>query len=554
MKKVLSFIFSCILGIGLISCDSINVNQKVAIYGISANDNYVDKENFDNYFMNNVNEYPSYSELKSNAPDLLDNVKEIDSDLKNGSKLLRFSYNSNGFLDGMAFLYDDETYYSLGGAWGGYGVTQFAHYKNKSEDLLYYIYSCGSGIHRTSIGVFNFKTKEKGIISLNLKTNLDYAFTIGNMNSINLNYANIHWKEHDGYSYYIEEGDILYKNIEKTPILLYNENSLENKQKEGVFFRDESYNTPIDMQNNRYQLEVNNTYYFDLYILDEEFKEGINEEVNFNYEIDIAEVYFSYENDYSNFICFQFFPKTISQNNIVEVNFKTKKYTFAFDIIDYDFDKHGCITPSSVDDLSKYQEYYEMIHSIKYYDFIDPYPGLSSYGGSTYWKQYEWVYDFSNDEGSYSYNTDYLKYLTDSVYYPEKVDMVNENPIASRSVRMVFNDPTQVREGSSKTKMESFSIDYGVIDPGCTNPTNPLKSYSFTAVPKQSDSDSSMTLKLNHSYNYSTYYQLSKAYPEKYLRYDYNNIELYIILVNNHILTYFEDDVYSYHINFYYSK
>ena len=63
-----------------------------------------------------------------------------------------------------------------------------------------------------------------------------------------------------------------------------------------------------------------------------------------------------------------------------------------------------------------------------------------------------------------------------------------------------------------------------------------------------------MTLKLNHSYNYSTYYQLSKAYQEKYLRYDYNNIELYIILVNNHILTYFEDDVYSYHINFYYSK
>lgn len=554
MKKLLPFIFSCALGINLISCDSINV-KKISIYGITANDSYVDKERFDNYFMSNTNLYPSYSVLKSNAPDLLNNVTEINSDLENEGKILRFSAEPrSGFLNGMTFLYYDDFYYALGGSFGGYGVTQFAHYKNKTEDLLYYIYSCGSGIHRTQIGVFNFNTKENGFVDLDLELQLDYAFTYGDMNSINLNYANINWKSNDGYSYYINEKDLLYKNVEKAPILLYNEDSIDNKQKEGVFFRDETYNTPIDIQNERYKLEIYNSYYFELYILDEEFKKGINKEVNFNYNMENAEVYFNNEDDYFNYICFQLFPKRISQNNIVEVSFKTKKYNFAFDVIDYDFDKHGCITPSSIDDLSKYQEYYEMIHSIKYYDFINPYPGLSSYSGSTYWNQYEWVYDFSNDNDIYSYDTNYLKYLTDSIYYPEIVDMVNENPIANRSMRMVFNDPSCVKEGAHKTKMESFSISYGVIDPCCTNPTNPLKYFSFTAVPKQSDSDSSMTLKLNRNYTYSTYYQLSKTYPEKYLRYNFNNLELYIILVNDQILTYFEDDIYSYHINFYYSK
>ena len=45
---------------------------------------------------------------------------------------------------------------------------------------------------------------------------------------------------------------------------------------------------------------------------------------------------------------------------------------------------------------------------------------------------------FVSDDNEYS--LDYLKYVTDSIYYPSKLDLVSENEVANRDVSMYFYD------------------------------------------------------------------------------------------------------------------
>lgn len=221
MKKVFVILSSLIVAFGFSSCTNEKGKTKLVIRDIEITDKVVDKEALDNYFLSNKDLYPSYSELKSNCPELLDNAKVLKSDLSKDSQLIKFSFNENGFLDGATFLLIDNYYYQLGISFGGYGLTQFAHYQNENSNLLYFISSGGSGIHRSYVGAFDLNSKSIGEVNLNLglsQSGKDFAFVMGENNSFNLNYASIAWKDDKGYTYFIQEQELFYSGVEKASV------------------------------------------------------------------------------------------------------------------------------------------------------------------------------------------------------------------------------------------------------------------------------------------------------------------------------------------------
>ena len=183
------------LALSFLSSCGFKTRQNITIlHGIEYSDRAVDKEAFDDYFSDN-DDYPSYSALKENVSDLLDNVKslKVDDAFEESLHLMRFSAGPNGLLQGETFLSHHDTFFRLGGAWGGYGVTQFVIQTGDDGDWLYYLYSYGSGIHQTDIGVFNLITdKFYQIEGLDLEINKDYAFVLDESdNSIDIYEASI---------------------------------------------------------------------------------------------------------------------------------------------------------------------------------------------------------------------------------------------------------------------------------------------------------------------------------------------------------------------------
>lgn len=189
-------------------------------YLIEYADGEIDKESLDAFFLSKEENYPSYSTLKANTPTLLDNVKMLKSSESfiHNLELFRFSSNGNGFLDGETFIHDNNNYYQLGGAFGGYGLTEFVRRQGNGGHWLYFIYSFGSGIHRTQIGIFDLL--HNGLYSINnlvLEPGKNFTFMLDESdNSIDLYEAAIvPIHNDDGYdTYSITNGELAFENID----------------------------------------------------------------------------------------------------------------------------------------------------------------------------------------------------------------------------------------------------------------------------------------------------------------------------------------------------
>jgi len=102
----------------------------------------------------------NYAEIKDCNPDFLSNLKIVTpSFLRDKCSIYRFGYDT-GAGEGETFLLYDGVIYRIGIAFGGYGVTEFAYVNHNGIDILYFIYSWGSGVHRSHIGAFDFSTKQ----------------------------------------------------------------------------------------------------------------------------------------------------------------------------------------------------------------------------------------------------------------------------------------------------------------------------------------------------------------------------------------------------------
>ncbi len=203
--------------IGSVCISSCNNRKIIKRYNIEYINELVNVESLDAYFLDNEDLYPSYQELKKNQTSLLSNVKEVKTDI-DSLKMFRFSNTNNGFLDSETFIYKDNNYYNIGLAFGGYGVSEFANIKDNKSDILYFIYSFGSGIHRTCINAFDLNENEMyQIVNLNLNINCDYTFVIDEKdNSLDLYNATINNKSDGKYdNFSISKGNLFIENIDK---------------------------------------------------------------------------------------------------------------------------------------------------------------------------------------------------------------------------------------------------------------------------------------------------------------------------------------------------
>ncbi len=170
-------------------------------YQIEYNNESINKVNLDNYFLTHEEEYPSYKALKENVPNILDRTRTINisEGFTNKMQAIRFSNSENGFLGGETFLLHNGQYFHLGGAWGGHGVTEFIRRQGDRGYWLYFLYSNGSGIHRTNIGVYSMSKSELYTISsLELEINKDYTFKISENNTIDIYEATIEFYYDEG--------------------------------------------------------------------------------------------------------------------------------------------------------------------------------------------------------------------------------------------------------------------------------------------------------------------------------------------------------------------
>ena len=122
----------------------------------------------------------------------------------------------------QTFLEYNGNIYPIGFSFGGYGVTQFAYYNTPEKTLLYYIFSYGSGIHRTNVWAFDLvECKEMNVdCELNGKDSMmiDAEFVMNRKETgeleLSIVQAKFHWSNHY-FNYTSEQGDLIIKDILK---------------------------------------------------------------------------------------------------------------------------------------------------------------------------------------------------------------------------------------------------------------------------------------------------------------------------------------------------
>ena len=122
----------------------------------------------------------------------------------------------------QTFLEYNGNIYPIGFSFGGYGVTQFAYYNSPEKTLLYYIFSYGSGIHRTNVWAFDLtECKQMNIdCELNGKDSMmiDAEFVMNRKETgeleLSIVQAKFHWSNHY-FNYTSEQGDVIIKDILK---------------------------------------------------------------------------------------------------------------------------------------------------------------------------------------------------------------------------------------------------------------------------------------------------------------------------------------------------
>ncbi len=168
-------------------------------------------------YLTNLEGYDTYETLKKNLPDLFTKLMNVTPDaIKDKCSVYKFGSGCAG-LEGACFLVYDSQVYGIGGSSGGFGVTELAYMSDGEKELLYYIYSWGSGIHRSHLGVFNFKTKEiLDCGGIEEEWLYDVAFKLSDDGmTLGLCEADIGWADYETWQVEIEKGKRLFSDVEK---------------------------------------------------------------------------------------------------------------------------------------------------------------------------------------------------------------------------------------------------------------------------------------------------------------------------------------------------
>lgn len=287
--------------------------------------------------------------------------------------------------------------------------------------------------------------------------------------------------------------------------------------------------------------EVAKSYYLDVRLFgDVDVTDETYKDIKIEYNEKTTIVSYGYIKPRANTVRFYIYLFDVGNDNVLKITYGGKTVEVKYNVRDYDFESANWITPTSIDDLNSFPEFKEMLLSIKYHEFKAPYIGLNIHIYNEYRDEGDWNYDLKDKN-----DTSYLPYLLDSVYYPSTFDLVEGN-VGQSSVYFSYTGKYRVLEGSDASEMNTFSVSFGVVDPCCTKPQNPLRSLTFYAK--------------NHKLNK---YQLSgeiseypvsatillQKYPERFFEYDLDGLKIYIAVIGNTgVRAYFSDQTYFYYL------
>lgn len=194
----------------------VSANKYYAILSTEKVNNRVFPELINDYLIFN---HKNYSVICRNVPNILGFLINITpKPLNKICSIYKFPLTTHTGLDGTTFLVYNGCVYELGISLGGFGVTEFAYKETESENILYYIYSWGSGIHRSHIGSFNFKTKEH-TVSEPIYDDISFYIPDGS-DTLGICYAKIKWNNYSDSSVIIDKSTPLYENIDN--VTFYN--------------------------------------------------------------------------------------------------------------------------------------------------------------------------------------------------------------------------------------------------------------------------------------------------------------------------------------------
>lgn len=158
-----------------------------------------------------------YSAVKATNPNLLSSLFNITpSCLKGVCDLYRFEWSPNiGALEGQTYLIYQAKAYLLGEAFGGHDVTHYAYVRNQEKSLLYFIYSFGSGIHRSLINVFDFATSSVRQVDEDHKTfwDSDLQFAFSEEDKLEVRDSTYSFEDCEGFAITMVPGEVVYSDL-----------------------------------------------------------------------------------------------------------------------------------------------------------------------------------------------------------------------------------------------------------------------------------------------------------------------------------------------------
>ena len=301
--------------------------------------------------------------------------------------------------------------------------------------------------------------------------------------------------------------------------------------------------------------EITKSYDFRIAIYNGELTDYTHEDIQIEYDESNMVVEYMYTS--KDRVYYSIYPYEFATDGELKITYKGETITVNYNVVDYDFEANNYADIDSIDDLDKYPEIKEMILSIKHHEYEE---SLAMEFDDT-WDVYSQENDrYGKYDGYHRYcqadasdtnyiSTDYLPYLSDSVYYPSKFDTVNENRVSSTSVHIFL--PQEAKDNKcGRTEMKSFSLYYSVCDPCCTA-NYPLISMSFEAI----HIDIAKYIIKNGDKYPSQIFILLENYPEKFFQYKLGDIMIYILFEKEEgASAYFFDETYFYSLGGFYDQ
>lgn len=287
--------------------------------------------------------------------------------------------------------------------------------------------------------------------------------------------------------------------------------------------------------NNTLNFELSKIYDLRIAIFDQEINDETYKDIQIEYNEENLVV--NYDISSKDRIYFSIYAYELGEDNELKITYKDKTIKVNYNVVDYNFDKNGYVTPTSIQDLDKYPEFKEMLLSIKYHEFNEPYIGLNNWEYDVQYDGKIYFHYNRNDYKSKYMSLVYLQYLTDSVYYPTR--------FIGFHMYMFLPEDTDVSKGAGKTVMKSFGLSLPVEDPHHHKRADGITGMYFDAY----NMDEYRYIYEGEEWLHPVILRLER-YPEKFFKYQFGELTIYILSTKDSGATaYFTHGSYFYNIS-----